>query len=88
MLLFLQNTHIVIFRREKCSMSTKCSQGKRYTSMIYLMSVSLRSCSSNSSPHGKERHGQLVAVNLSISVTHSSQMPLQKAQEQTLSCFK
>lgn len=55
-LLFLQNARIVIFRRERRVFDEpKVSQAVRYIGMIYLMSLSMQSCSSSSSPGRKER---------------------------------
>lgn len=69
-------------------MSSKYNQDKIYANMIYLMSLSIYSYKPSITRMKGESSGQLVPVNLSNSVTHSSQMHLQKAQEQTQPCVK
>lgn len=74
--------------RKECLMSPKCNQDRIYVSMIYLMSLSVHLYKPSITRLKGETSGQLVPVNLSNSVTPSSQMHLQKAQEQTLPCVK
>lgn len=74
--------------RKECLVSPKCNQDKICANMIYLMSLPMHLYKPSITRLKGETSGQLVAVNLSNSVTHSSQMHLQKAQEQTLPCVK
>lgn len=87
-MLSLQNICTVTSRRRECLMSPKYDQDKIYVSTRYLMSVSVHLYKPSITRQKGETSDQLVAVNLSNSVTHSSQMHLQKAQEQTLPCVK
>lgn len=74
--------------RRECLMSPKYNQDRIYVCMINLRSLSMHLYKPSITRLKGEASGQLVAVNLSNSVTHSSQIHLQKAQEQTLPCVK